>query len=194
VGWPAWAEDIVSLLVVAHLTALAAGALGTPPMSLLEASVARFFRPYFGLVDMGYSYRFYAPEPTPTAVILATLHFRDGSEQTVRIPDRRQSGKLTHQRTMALANTLMLDSEAVRRGFAGHQADRWARSYARHLGLLHRERGCVRVTIALQMHLIPELERARRILAPARSAGLDLDAAEFFTQPERIGEFPCGDF
>src|SRR5207302_1058751 len=66
-GWPAWAEDWVSLLVLVHLTALVVGAFAAPPMSMLEGVLARFFRPYYGLVDMGYSYHFFAPEPPPTA-------------------------------------------------------------------------------------------------------------------------------
>ena len=43
-------------------------------------------------------------------------------------------------------------------------------------------------------HLIPELERIRQAQAEPGRRGVDLDAEEFFTTPERIGEFSCDAF
>ncbi len=65
--WPRWARVLVSLAVVLHLFAIVAGALGVPPSSLLERTVADPFTPYYDLMDLGYSYRYYA-EPPPTSV------------------------------------------------------------------------------------------------------------------------------
>ena len=70
-GWPAWARVVVSLAIVFHLVAIVAGALGVPPSSLLERTIADPFTPYYDLVDLGYSYRYYA-EPPPTPVVTAT--------------------------------------------------------------------------------------------------------------------------
>ena len=58
----------------------------------LEQSIAEVFTPYFDLVDLGYSYRYYA-EPPPTPVVTATLEFGDGRpEETVRLPGRDVPG------------------------------------------------------------------------------------------------------
>ena len=85
-GWPGWAKVVVSLLLLYHMAAVLAGAVAVPPSSELEQSVADKFAAYFAVMDMGYSYRFYA-EPPPTPVVTATLQFGDGRpEETVRLP------------------------------------------------------------------------------------------------------------
>jgi hypothetical protein len=45
------------------------------------------------------------------------------------------------------------------------------------------------VSLYTQDHLIPDPARVAANLA--RGEGVDLDADEFFTAPERIGVFPC---
>ena len=85
-GWPGWARVVVSLALLYHMAAVLAGAVGVPPSSELEQAIADQFTPYFDLMDLGYSYRFYA-EPPPTPVVTATLQFGDGRpEETVRLP------------------------------------------------------------------------------------------------------------
>ena len=108
-GWPGWARVIVSLALLYHMAAVLAGALGVPPSSELEQTIADTFAPYFDLMDLGYSYRFYA-EPPPTPVVTATLQFGDGRpEETVRLPGRVVAGpRMRHQRQLALANSLLL--------------------------------------------------------------------------------------
>ena len=218
-SWPAGARRVVTGLLLYHLAALLAGALAAQPASPLEGAAASLFQNYFGLVDLGYAYRFYAPEPPPTAVVTATLKFRDGSERTVRLPDRGLRPRLLYQRHLALANTLGVEVESARReredppnmpprsprSSAGegaaedgpppkHRHDAWARSYARHLCLAFGGRGCVGVTLYLRMHLIPELGRVRAALEQRLARRVDLDAEEFYTVPERIGDFACDDF
>ena len=114
-GWPVWARVVVSLAVVFHLVAIVAGALGVPPSSLLERTVADPFTPYFDLVDLGYSYRYYA-EPPPTPVVTATLSFGEGRpDETVRLPGREVAGpRMRHQRQLALANALFNDLQEVK--------------------------------------------------------------------------------
>ena len=66
--------------------------VGVPPSSELERAIADGFSPYFDLMDLGYSYRFYA-EPPPTPVVTATIQYGDGRpEETVRLPGRDVPG------------------------------------------------------------------------------------------------------
>ena len=63
-----------------------------------------------------------------------------------------------------------------------------AQSYARHLGKAHP--GAWSVTLSVQEHLIPDPARVDQQLRASRRTP-DLDAPEFYTVPERIGEYPC---
>jgi hypothetical protein len=186
-AWPPWARRVVSALLLIHLTALLAGALAASPSSPLERSVADLFAAYHQAVDQGYGYRYYAPEPGPTPVVTATLHYDDGREETVRLPQRGVLPRLRYQRQLALANHLVSDFEEARRvtGDGGRSA--YARSYARHLA---RSRpGCATVTLYAQAHLIPDARLVHDALAAGKA--VDIDAEDYFTAPERIGEFPC---
>src|SRR5690348_10553311 len=58
-GWPGWARVVATAVLLFHLAAVLAGALGVPPSSELERVIADGFSPYFDLMDLGYSYRFY---------------------------------------------------------------------------------------------------------------------------------------
>ena len=41
------------------------------------------------MIDQGYAYRYYAPEPPPTPVVVATIHYADGRpDATIRLPAR----------------------------------------------------------------------------------------------------------
>ncbi len=114
-AWPTWARILVSLAVVYHLAAIVAGAVGVPPSSELERAVADGFTSYYDLMDLGYSYRFYA-EPGPTPVVTATIQYADGRpEETVRLPGREVAGpRMRHQRQLALANALFNDVQEAR--------------------------------------------------------------------------------
>ena len=191
--WPAWACGLATLALGVHLAALLAGAAAAPPSSPLERQVADVFKPYFDLIDQGYAYRYYAPEPPPTPVVTATLHFADGRpDETVRLPDRGTRPRLRSQRQLALANHLYTDFEEARRQSGDGSLSRWARSYARHL--CKTRPGCQSVTLAAQLHLIPDPEQVRQELERHPRTGVDLDAEEFYTAPERIGDYPCNAF
>jgi hypothetical protein len=186
--WPLEARVVVTLAVLVHAWALWAAAWATPPSSMLERSLADMFHGYYDLIDQGYAYRYYAPEPPPTPIIAATIHHADGHSEEVRLPDRATRPRLLYQRELALANSLFVEVEQSRqqRGEAGHGP--WAQSYARHLGKTHP--GAKSVTLMLQLHLIPDPGRVQEQLRATGKAP-DLDAAEFYTVPERIGEYPC---
>ena len=187
-AWPPWARRAVSLVLILHLSAVLVGTLAAPPASMLEQALAELFAPYHQLLDQGQSYRYYAPEPGPTPIVTATIRYGDGRpDETVRIPKRGVLPRLRYQRQLALANHLAQEFERARQITGDGANSHYARSYARHLS--GARPGCVSVSLSLQSHLLPGLEAVRRSLELGRP--IDLDAEEFYTVPERIGEFPC---
>jgi hypothetical protein len=179
---------VVSALLIAHIVAMAVGALSSPPASLLEQSLAEIFAPYYQVIDQGYAYRYYAPEPPPTPVVTATIRFPGGRpEETVRLPRKETFPWLLRQRQLALANHLYTEFQAAQAEQGARTESRWGRSYARHLAYTHP--GCSAIALSAQLHLIPEIERVRALLGAPGSTGVDLDAEQFFTTPERIGEY-----
>jgi hypothetical protein len=189
-AWPVWARAVVSVALLFHIAAIVAGALAATPSSALERSAAQVFAPYHQAIDQGYAYRYYAPEPGPTPIAIARIQYRDGRpEETVRLPDRDVKPRLLYQRQLALANHLAEDFEAARSMTGDGSRSRWARSYARHLAKTRP--GSASITLLIQSHLIPDPERVRQELAAPGTTHVDLDAEEFYTTPERIGEFPC---
>jgi hypothetical protein len=191
--WPAWAKGLVTVALGYHLAGVVVGALSDGPASPLEQAVREnLFARYFDLTDLGVSYRYYAPEPNPTPVVTARLEFTDGRpEQTVRLPDRSVWPRLRFQRQLALAFHLFSDFESSRGGPAAERGGHWAPSYARHLC---RTYGASQVTLFATVHQFPPPGRVHEELERRGRLKLDLDAEEFFTVPERIGEFSCDAF
>lgn len=189
-GWPVMGRRIVSAVLLFHIAAVLAGALAASPASELERKVVGPFGVYHEATNLGQSYRYYSPAPPPTPVVTATVAFDDGRpEATVRLPDRGLSPRLRYQRHLALAHHLFVDFDEARR-FAGDGGrSRWARAYARHLGKTFP--GARSVALTVRFHLIPDPARVRELRAEAGSRGVNLDAEEFYTVPERIGVFPC---
>jgi hypothetical protein len=182
------ARRVVSAIVLFHLVAIGVGAFSSPPSSLLERSLAGLFAPYFQVIDQGYAYRYYAPEPPPTPVVTATIHYAGGRpDETVRLPRKETFPWLLRQRQLALANWLTMDAEAAKYEGGEVSRSRWGRSYARHLA--HTHPGCTSIVLSAQRHLIPELDQVRELLATPGSKRVDLDAERFYTTPERIGEY-----
>jgi hypothetical protein len=184
---------VVSALLIGHIVAILVGALAPlggagRESSLVEQSLSRICAPYYQVIDQGYTYRYYAPEPGPTPVVTATIHFPGGRpEETVRLPRKEAFPWLLRQRQLALAYHLSMDFQAARASSAGGAGSRWGRSYARHLA--HTHPGCSSIVLTVQEHLIPEIKRVNEILAEPGSKGVDLDAPSFYTVPERIGEY-----
>jgi hypothetical protein len=170
-----------------------AAALAAPPASPLEQATAGNFATYYQLLDQGYAYRYFAPEPPPTPVLTATLRFADDRpERSITIPDRTTRPRLLYQRQLALANHLYQEFEEARNlpPDVPPPALHWANSYARHLGHVH---GCESVVLSIRQHLVPNVGQVREsILAhPGGGESVDLDAEEYYTVPVRIGEFSC---
>ncbi len=188
-AWPGWARWAATAALLVHASAVLAGALGAPPSSKLEHEVAGFFAPYHQMLDQGDAYRYYSTAFPPTPVVNATLSFADGRpDKVVRIPERGLRPRLLYQRQLALAHGLMEDFEAARRDGDGSKS-RWAHAFAGHL--CRTNPGCSEVTLRLQMHLVPSIERVQQSLRTPTLTPVDLDADEFTTAPERIGVYPC---
>lgn len=193
-AWPAWARTVVTIVLVVHIIALGAAALGSQgPSSLLQQRLAQFFVPYYDLIDQGYAYHFYSPEPPPTPVAEATIHFADDRpDETVRIPQRGVFPRLRYQRQLALATWLFMDfQEAVMSGGEGSKS-KWARAYARHL--CRTRPGCTSVTLRIKMHRIPDLHEVGTRLESHRGSRVNIDSDEYYDVPQWIGDFPCDAF
>lgn len=189
--WPIEARCAVSAVIAVHATAVLAGVLAGSPSSPLERSLADVFSAYFEAFDLGYGYRYYAPEPGPTPIVTATVRYADGRpEVTVRLPERGVLPRLRYQRQLALANHLVAQFEEARRAGGEGQSVPYARSYARHIARTHP--GSTSVALFTQLHLIPHPEAVRQAIEAGKA--VDLDAEEFYTAPQRIGEFPCDGF
>lgn len=171
-----------------HITAILLAALAAAPSSPLVFRLAMGFSWYHQLIDQGYSYRYYAPEPPPTPVVEARLIDADGRPmQTLRIPERGSWPRLRYQRELALANSVYREwretelSEAADRGVV-------ASAFARHLGRVY---GCAQVEFFIVMHAIPPLGEVQQELAEGAST-VDLDADRYYETPQWVGVFPCG--
>jgi hypothetical protein len=189
--WPVGVRWVVSIAILFHVSAVLAGALGAPPSSDLEHHFVDFFAPYHQWLDQGDGYRYYSTAFPPTPVITATLSFLDGRpDRVVRIPDRSVKPRLLYQRQLAMAHYLMEDFQAARNS-EDHDGSksRWAHAFATHLGQTNP--GCKDVTLRLEMHMVPRLERVNELLKSSGSRPVDLDSDEFITAPERIGVYPC---
>jgi hypothetical protein len=189
-AWPPWVRGLVTCALVFQIAAVLGGALASPPSSPLERGLVQPFAIYHQLTDQGYAYRYYSPEPGPTPVATATIRYRDGRpDESVRIPERGLWPRMRYQRQLALANHLAADFEKARAATGDGGRSAWARSYARHIA--SSRPGCADVALFLQAHLIPDVERAADTWRSRRASPVDLDAEEFYTTPERIGEFSC---
>jgi hypothetical protein len=179
---------VASVVLGFHIAAVLAGALAAAPASELQREAASLFAPYHQVFDQGYGYRYYAPEPGPTPVVTATVRFDDGRpEQHLRLPRRGTLPRLRYQRQLALANHLAADFEEARRVTGDGSRSAYARSYASHIaGSFPR---CASVTLYVQSHLIPDPRKVAEALDAGKA--VDLEAEDYYTAPERIGEFAC---
>jgi hypothetical protein len=192
-NWPVWAQVLISLAILYHITATLAGSLAVDPSSAIERQDAQFFRCYYELINQGYGHRYYSrldttvdahnPRPGATPVIIGEMEFDQPqggtNSEVVRLPssERRLVG-LRRQRQLDLAYHLASDP-------------RWAASYARHLC---KTRGCQRVTIYTQEHRIPDLALVRAAALGPSATMIDLETESTYGPRIKLGEFRCTDF
>ena len=185
-----WSRVLITLALLFHFVAILSGVLAAPPSSDIQLAMAEIFAPYFGLIDQGYSYRYYSPAPPPTPVVKAIVHFPDGrADVTVRIPDRGLRPRLRYQRELAITNALAADVADARRSGEGRLGSdsQLARAFARHIGKTHV--GASSVTLTLELHVVPDPEVVRDQYE--HSVAIDLDDPSYYTVTERIGDFAC---
>jgi hypothetical protein len=190
-SWRFGAKFIVSLAIFYHMSAILAGALGGHPSSRLEQHAAVPFRGYFGFVNQGYAYRYYArldttvdpqdPHRWGTPVVTLEMEFSgpDGVKQEIyRLPTHeRYWPRLRFQRQLDLAYHLTADP-------------RWVGSFARHAC---KTFGCSKVAIYTQEHQIPDLGLVRAA-ASGQGEPVDLEASSTYAHRLKLGEFKCTDF
>ncbi len=192
-GWPVWARVLVSVLLLYHLSAMFVSTLVSPPaFSMLEARLGNFFAHYYELIDQGYAYHYYAPEPPPTPVMTARVTFEDGREPfEIRMPTRGTAPRLRYQRQLAQAHHLFDDVlQTEMRGEPARQSV-VALSYARHLK--KQFQGCLTVEIELKQHMIPPLQEIQAQLEANGSRGVDLDRPEYYRFRRQVGVYSCDD-
>ncbi len=190
--WPVAGKVAVTVILVIHLGGVFIGALaggGSP--SPLWTTLADPYRFYFEALDLGYAYQFYS-RPGPTPIALARLTFRDGSEQTLRLPGPEVRPRIRYQRQLALAYHLHQDALALERARAqdpGITLRSWvAESYARHL--LETTPESVEVELAYQMYFVDIAEVLQRLNEPGSRGSVDLSGEEFYSEPVIIGVYP----
>ena len=192
-GWPSWAKWVVSAAVLAHGAAVLAAVLAAPPASILQRDLAYRFQRYQHLVAMETSPRYYAPDPPPTPVATIRLRHADGSPETVLDLTRRNlMPRLRYQRHLALANYLYVDAQEAQRDPDGPHPSTWGRAYARHY--CRTVPGLSSVAVEARLHLIPDLDRLRRLAEDPDLPRMDLDAEEFFGPTITAGDYPCDAF
>jgi hypothetical protein len=188
--WPRWALVLVSILLIWHMAAVVVIGLAAPPSSPLVRGLADKVVWYVQLTDQNHAHRYYSAEPPPTPVVIARLKFSDGRpDRTVRLPDRGTRPRLQYQRELALAHHLSVDYDESRDDEHGSKPSRLAESYARHL--CRANPGCAGVKITLERHLIPTLAQFQSAQSAAGARGLDVEAREFYTAPELLGDYAC---
>jgi len=189
--WRIKAKVIVSLAIIFHMSAILVGALGGHPSSRLEQHAAAPLRRYFGFVNQGYAYRYYArldttvdpqhPHRWGTPVVTLEMEFErpDGIKREIyRLPSKeRVSPRLRFQRQLDLAYHLTADPK-------------WVGSFARHAC---KTFGCSKVAIYTQEHQIPDLDVVRAA-AFGRGEPVDLEASSTYAHRVKLGEFKCTDF
>jgi hypothetical protein len=187
-NWSLGARVAITAILLFHVSATWFGAWDDQPSSPLQRWLGGGFRWYHGLIDQGYSYRYYSDGSPPTPVVIALIHYPDGRTEQVRLPDRKTRPRMLYQRELALAHALQVDMEQARQATQDPSQSMLARSYARHLSKTHP--GARSVTLSIAAHRSPDPDRVLEELRRTRKTP-DLDADEFFAVPERIGEFPC---
>ncbi len=109
---PALRHGLISLMVVAHFSAIFCAITvvpppGGPPPFLSARAYVHWFHPYLSALNLTNGYHFYAPEPGPCAVTFFRVCWADGAVRWTRIPDHAaMRDHLERRRHGALATIL----------------------------------------------------------------------------------------
>lgn len=180
-NWKPWARALASIGIVLQLLAVLAEPLrffsfGTTRGSSPAADPVRVaLAPYVEFAFLNHGYFFFAPEPGPSHLIQADLHFLDGSTRQVRYPDKAaQRPRLLYHRHFMLSEFLNqlhappVDPQLVKT-LPGPEAQAWTANRLRY----------EMVRDSMQRHLVTRfgaqsvaIQRVRHIL-PGSDAVLE---------------------
>ncbi len=190
-GWPPMARRALTVLLLVHMVAVLSAEMVVEPSSVAQKWLFRQCLPYTSLLDLDHAHRYYAPPPSSTPLVRARLRFADGRPvRVISLPDKAAWPRLRYQRGLALAYHLSADVEGDATDESGPLPPKvWASSYAHHL--CDENPGCSGVTLSVVQHRLPPPERVREAVAGPGGPVLDLEAEEFFSIPEVVGELSC---
>ena len=158
---------LISVALLAHLTAVIAAPMALPPSSELQQNLAATFRPYLNLVYLDHGYRFFAPSPGPSHLVRYRLEMPDGTTSTGVFPNKQTEWpRLFYHRHFMLAEKLNdlfipLEAPATERSAMMKPFEAVADSYARHL---LETTGAKKATLQMVNHELPspqDMERNR---------------------------------
>ncbi len=164
---------LISIALLAHLTAIIAAPMAMPPSSELQQTVAATFRPYLDLAYLDHGYRFFAPEPGPSSIVRYTLEMPDGTKKPgQQFPDKKSEWpRLFYHRHFMLSEKFAghLPPPSLPPSASAEARKRWqqawnafngiAKSFAEHLLEVN---GAKRITLELVRHELPDVEALER--------------------------------
>src|SRR5262245_37113921 len=113
VGWPLWAKIAVSAGIVWHFFAIflavtSEGGRGNSPELCRKIYYQELGKvpayPYLRFLFLTNAYRFFAPNPGPTALLWFRVQYDDGSARWFELPDADEFVlRMPYQRRLALA-------------------------------------------------------------------------------------------
>jgi hypothetical protein len=146
---------LISIAILAHLTAVIAAPMAVGPSSQLQQNLAEIVHPYLSACYLNHGYRFFCPEPGPGHLIRYQL---EGPDESGKFPDKQTEWpRLFYHRHFMLSEKLanMFVPEHVpqpERTEAMKPFEAVAQSYADHLLEVS---GAHRVTLELVSHELP---------------------------------------
>jgi hypothetical protein len=171
---------LISVALLAHLTAVIAAPMAVEPASGLQRGLAKVVYPYLFMAYLDHGYRFFAPAPSPGHLVRYQLEMPDGTTSTGVFPDlKTEWPRLFYHRFFMLSEKLNRFWDAEEPGPkdppVAHRI--WeesrqaflevAQSYAMEL---LRTTGARQVTLELVQHELPspdDLEHNRPLTDPA---------------------------
>lgn len=135
--WSAQQRGVASVLIAALVFVVFMGPVTNPiATEELTGPIGRLLAPIHQLLYLSHGYRFFAPDPGPSHLLVYRLHYSDGEMRERRFPDAAKlSPRLRYHRWFMLSETLFAEhsSQPDRQSFErlqtelAAQVDRFAR-------------------------------------------------------------------
>lgn len=125
--WTAKQRGLASLLIAAAVFIVFMGPVTNPiATEELTGPIGRLLAPIHQTLYLSHGYRFFAPDPGPSHLLVYRLHYADGRMKEKRFPDRDSiSPRLRYHRWFMLSETLYAEhaSQPDRTSFDRMQTD-----------------------------------------------------------------------